>query len=98
MKKKHDFFLAYVNPGYSRVPSKNVNPFGPAVWPATVNIKIYIYMSEKLYYIDKTTTTVNFINFECRSDGDILVIVFYFSVNNKPDLLILKNRFGTDTL
>ena len=57
-----------------------------------------IYMCEKLYYIDKTTTTVNFINFECRSDGDILVIVFYFSVNNKPDFLILKNRFGTDTL
>ena len=33
----------------SRVPSKNVSQFGPAVWPAIAN---QIYMSEELYYID----------------------------------------------
>ena len=43
---KEFFSLCYPR-GYSRVPSKNVSPFGPAFWPAIANI--YIYMSEELY-------------------------------------------------
>ena len=39
-----------------RVPSKNVNPFDSAVWPAIantqINIYIYIYTIEQLYYIN----------------------------------------------
>ena len=38
------------NSGYSRVPSKNVSPFGPAVWQAIGNI--YIYTNVLFYYID----------------------------------------------
>ena len=37
-------------PGYSRVPSKNVNPFGPAVWPAIANIQSNIYDRRALLY------------------------------------------------
>ena len=35
-------------PGYPRVPSKNVSPFGPAVWPVIGNI----YTNVLFYYID----------------------------------------------
>ena len=31
------------------VSSKNVSPYGSAVWPAIANIYIYIYMSEENY-------------------------------------------------
>ena len=34
--------------GYPWVPSKNVSPFGPSVWPAIA----IIYISEELYYIE----------------------------------------------
>ena len=35
------------------VPSKNVSPFGPPVFPAYIaNIQTNIYMNEELYYIN----------------------------------------------
>ena len=39
--------LAYVIPGYLRPFSKkNVSPFGPAIWPAIVDI--YIFIDERI--------------------------------------------------
>ena len=35
-------------PGYPRIPSKNVSPFGPAIWPAIGNI----YTNVLFYFID----------------------------------------------
>ena len=35
---RHFFPRIFYPLGYSKVPSKNVNPFGPAVWPAIADI------------------------------------------------------------
>ena len=37
------FFGQCYSQGYPWVPSKNVSPFGPAVWPAFANINIYMF-------------------------------------------------------
>ena len=64
------------SPGYSRVSSRNVRPFGPAVWPATGNMYwrflfYYIDIIECRVYINKTkpgaaTRWVYFYRFYCH--------------------------------
>ena len=53
-RKKNYFYTIFFSlcypRGYSRVPSKNVSPFGPAFWPAIANIYIYIYERRALLY------------------------------------------------
>ena len=63
------------SPGYSRVSSRNVRSFGPAVWPATGNMYrrvlfYYIDIIECRVYINKTkpgaaTRWVYFYKFYC---------------------------------
>ena len=48
LKKKLNFILPLLPPGYPCVHSKNVSSFGPAVWPAIGNIN----MNVLLYCID----------------------------------------------
>ena len=52
LKKMNIFFnfLAYVTPRFSWIPSKNVSPFGPAVWPTRGNI----YTNILFYHTDET--------------------------------------------
>ena len=42
------FIEPLLPPGHAWVLSKNVSPFGQAIWPAIADI----YMSEELYYIE----------------------------------------------
>ena len=50
LKKWKNYILLPILPqGYPWVPSKNISPFGSAVWPAIRNI----YKNVLFYYIDK---------------------------------------------
>ena len=52
-EKNFKSFLSLFYPwGTHGIHKKNVSPFGQVVWPATIANKIYIYISEELYYID----------------------------------------------
>ena len=42
--------MTMLSPGYSRVPSKKVSPFGPAKLPSTADIQTNIYARRALLY------------------------------------------------
>jgi len=49
-EEKINISTTMLSPGYSRVPSKNVSPFGPAVLPSIGDIQTNIYERRALLY------------------------------------------------